>query len=315
MPYYFPGSQAEALQYCRTILQTLTVHFGEFSTFDAQRFVPTFLTDFAAAIQVVEDIDDDETVLDSQSLKTEAVETIMVQVRKQFQELKYFVQKAFPSQLNQWSKFGFDDYSEVRDNAIKMIPFLLKVYKLSDANRTTLMAQGATAQRIDDFHTAYQNLVNAVTEQDMAKNERSVVTQARLTAFNHLFDKYLTPTREVAKFIYVENEAMYSQFLLPKRSSNTNANSTTIAANTKTAVFSQVANTSKISVKNTGAVQLTLYIADSEASPIHANAKVVTAGKMQVFDFNELSNGSGSVLVIWNEDSIDGSYIIQEVEE
>lgn len=315
MGYYFSGSQAEALQYCRTILQTLTINFVEFANFDAQRFVPFFLTGFAKAIEAVENIQDDETVVDQQSIKTQVVETTMVQARKQFQELKYFVQKAFPNQPNQWSKFGFDDYSEVRDNPVKMIPFLLKVYKLSDANRSALVAQGATDQRIDDFQTTYQSLVNAVTEQDMAKNERGVVTQMRITALDALFDEYLTPTREVAKFVYAENAAMYSQFLLPRRSSSSSTNSTTIAANTKTAVFSQVSATAKLSVKNTGNVALTIYLADSEAAPAHAQAKTVAAGSLQIFDASELSNGSGSVLVVWNEQNSEGSFIIQEVEE
>ena len=126
MAYYFPSSQSHAIQYTRTLVQILTNHLSDFNGFDSQRFIAQFVADFSATITAAENVQDDETVVDQQSIKTQVVEDIMVQARKEFQELKYFVQKTFPNNANLWNKFGFDDYNDVRANAVKMIPFLLK---------------------------------------------------------------------------------------------------------------------------------------------------------------------------------------------
>ena len=217
MSYYFPSSQSHALQYSHTLLQVLTKKLSDFSTFDSQLFTAQFLTDFSNAITNAENIQDDKTFIDQQSVKTQAVKDIMVQARKQFQVLKFFVQKTFPNNANLWDKFGLDDYNDVRANAVKMIPFLLKVYKIADKQRVVLNVQGCTNVEIDAFNTLYQDLIDAVTEQDLIKHKRLIITQARCKAFDLLFDNFVTPVRAVGKLIFVEDEAMYAQFLLPKR--------------------------------------------------------------------------------------------------
>lgn len=221
MAYYFPSSQSHALQYVHNLLQILTNKLSDFSAFDSERFVAQFLVDFAEAIKAVEDINDDESVRNEQINKTELIEHIMAQARRQFQGLKYFVEKTFPNDVNTWNKFGFEEYNKIRVNAVKMIPFLLKVYKIADENRLALNLQDCTNNYINTFDNLYKDLVNAVAEQNISKNDRLIITQKRREALDNLFDKFVTPTREVAKLIYADNPAMYMQFLLPKRSSTT----------------------------------------------------------------------------------------------
>jgi hypothetical protein len=315
MPYYFPSSQSHALQYSRTLLQVLIQNLSAFSAFDSQRFTAQFTTDFAAAILVAENIQDDETVLDQQSIKTQEVEDIMIEARRQFQELKYFVQKTFPNNTNLWNKFGFDDYNDVRSSAVKMIPFLLKVYKLADEHRISLNVQGCTSVRIDDFLLLYKQLADAVTDQDITKNDRPVITQARKKALDELFDNYVTPTRDVGKLIYMTNYAMYIQFLLPKRQSHAGAQDTVIAANTQSAVFQDVAAAAILEIKNTGDVPLTVYIAPNESTPAPANAVIIPANTTQVVAAQDITTNGGTVLVIWNPSDNAGRYFITELEE
>lgn len=314
MAYYFPSSQAHGLQYARTLVQVLSNNLLDFSNFDSQRFTAQFIVDFASAIMAAENIQDDETTIDQQSIKTEAVENVMIQARKQFQELKYFVQKAFPNNINIWSKFGFDDYNEIRANAIKMIPFLLKVYKIANENRITLNVQGCLDSRIDAFDTLYRDLANAVTDQELSKNDRTLITQTRHDALDYLFDNFVTPTREVGKLIYVENNAMQALFLLPKRSSSTTQQSTNIAANTKSAVFQDIEPSDNLEIKNTGTTILVAYIAIDESAPMPTNAITIPPDTTQMVVAQDITAGAGSTLVIWNQGNITGSYRITELE-
>ncbi|MFN0200015.1 MAG: hypothetical protein ACKVTZ_00760 [Bacteroidia bacterium] len=315
MAYYFPASQSHALQYARTLVQIVTQKLLAFSTFDVQRFTAQFLTDFSLAINEAENVQDDETVLDQQSIKTQEVEDMMVQARKQFQELKYFVQKTFPNNANVWNKFGFDDYNDVRANAVKMIPFLLKVYKVADENRAALNVQGCPDARIDAFNTAYQALIHVVTEQDLSKNDRPVITQARRKALDFLFDNFVTPVREVGKLIYAEDAAMYAQFLLPKRNSNASNNDTPIAPNTQSAVFQDVSPSATLEIKNTGNAPLTAYIAPNETTPAPSNALIIAPNSTEVVAAQQITVGAGTVLVIWNPSNVAGSYVVTELEE
>lgn len=315
MAYYFPASQSHALQYSRTLVQVLSQKLSDFSAFDSQRFVAQFLTDFSLSINTAENVQDDETVLDQQSIKTQAVEDVMVQARKQFQELKYFVQKTFPTNENIWGKFGFDDYNDVRANAIKMIPFLLKVYKVADENRAALNIQGCQNPRIDSFNNLYQTLIHAVTEQDLTKNDRPVITQTRRKALDLLFDNFVTPVREVGKLVFVDDAAMYAQFLLPKRNSNLIANDTLIAANTQSAVFQDVSPSATLEIKNTGNAPLTAYIAPNESTPAPANALIIAPNDTQIIAAQSITVGGGTVLVIWNQSNVAGSYVVTELEE
>lgn len=314
MAYYFPSSQSHAIQYTRTLVQILTNYLSDFNGFDSQRFIAQFVADFSVAITAAENVQDDETVVDQQSIKTQVVEDIMVQARKQFQELKYFIQKTFPNNANIWNKFGFDDYNEVRANAVKMIPFLLKVYKIADENRPALNLQGCANTRIDAFNLLYKDLANAVTDQDLSKNDRPIITQSRHIALDNLFDNFVTPTREVGKLIYADNPAMYMQFLLPKRSSAAVAQSTDIAANTQSAVFQDVSPAAVFEIKNTGTTPLTFYIAPDESTPAPTNAVTIAPATTQVVNAQDITTNAGTVLVIWNQGSVAGSYIVNEME-
>lgn len=314
MAYYFPSSQAHGLQYARTLVQVLSNNLLDFSNFDAQRFTAQFVVDFASAITAAENVQDDETTVDQQSIKTQAVENVMVQARKQFQELKYFVQKAFPNNANMWSKFGFDDYNDIRANAIKMIPFLLKVYKIANENRTTLNVQGCLDSRIDAFETLYRDLANAVTDQELSKNDRTLITQTRHDALDILFDNFVTPTREVGKLIYAENSAMQALFLLSRRSSSTTQQSTNIAANTQSAVFQDIQPAATLEIKNTGTTTLVAYIAIDESVPMPANAVTILPDDTQIVTAQDITVGAGTTLVIWNQGNTTGSYIVNELE-
>jgi hypothetical protein len=314
MAYYFPSSQSHAIQYARTLLQILSNHLSDFSNFDAQRFIAQFVTDFSVAITAAENIQDDETIIDQQSIKTQAVEDIMVQARKEFQQLKYFVQKTFPNNVNIFHKFGFNEYNEIRANTVKMIPFLFKVYKIADENRSALNMQGCTNNRIDSFDLLYQNLANAIIEQDLSKNDRLILTQSRHIALDNLFDNFVTPIREVGKLIYADNPAMYMQFLLPKRSSAAAAQSTDIAANTQSAVFQDVNPNAVLEIKNEGATPLTFYIAPNESTLAPTNAVSVAPNTTQVVNAQDIITNSGTVLVVWNQENITGSYLVNEME-
>lgn len=201
------------LQDTRTIIKEFDTDKTSFTMLDDD-FKDPFRANWQAAIATVDNAPTDEQIVDSQTSLTQNVETTMEACRQQFQAAKYFIEKAFPDKPAVWNEFGYDNYIAARKSPEKMAVFMQVFNKVATKYKTELIAKKYTQAQIDDILTKRQALLDARTNQELAKNARGGFTQNRVDALNKVWGFRLAVAR-AAKQIFANNYARYNVYLLP----------------------------------------------------------------------------------------------------
>jgi len=218
----FKISDDSMLQDSRTAQAQFKADQSTFQSFDAD-FKTPFEKDWQKAINDAENAPTDEQVLDVQGTLTTAVEATLEECCKCFQDAKYFIKKAFPNQVGVWNEFGFDNYDEARKNVDRMTTFM-NVFSTTANNikyKAELIAAGFTQKKIDDILVKKTALVDAKTNQQIAKNSRLGNTQNRVALMNEVW-AFRTKVAEAAKNIYQDDFAKYKAYLLPASAESSN---------------------------------------------------------------------------------------------
>lgn len=209
----FSISDDSMLQDSRTTLSQFKADQDVFKDFDAD-FKTPFETQWKAAITDAENAPTDEQVLDVQGSLTTTVETALADCCKCFQDAKYFIKKAFPNQTGVWNEFGFDNYDDVRQSPEKMIVFMSAFSTTANSTKynTDLVTAGFTQAKIDDILAKQIALVDAKTNQQVAKNSRLGTTQNRVGLMNEVW-AFRTKVADAAKVVFQDDFAKYKTYL------------------------------------------------------------------------------------------------------
>ena len=184
-----------------------------FVKFDAD-FDDSFADNWAAAIDIANDLSTDDDTVDVQSGYTETVYDTMAACREIFQDIKYYIQKAFPTRKAVWKEFGFANYNNARNVVPKMNAFMSVLNKKANKYKNQLMAANCPAAMIDQIGILSQTLVDAKITQSEVKNSRYSITDDRVVKLNAVWT-FRQAVAKAAKIIYRKNYGKYKQYLLP----------------------------------------------------------------------------------------------------
>ena len=177
-------------------------------------FNAAFLTDWSAKIDLADVEDTDETVVDVLGQYTAEVETAMKKCRLYYNEVKFFVIRVFPDKIDTQNEFGFDNYDGARKSQPKMIEFMRGLHNAAVKYTAELTAEDFGIARINIIKDLADQLDQANQAQNKFKDGRPVLTTARVTLYNEIWD-IVTLVARAAKVIFAENPPKFNQYLLP----------------------------------------------------------------------------------------------------
>jgi len=211
----FKLSDVYMLQDSRTTLAAFIIDAAIFQSFDSD-FDNNFATQWEKAIANASKASTDDLVVATISSLTANVDDKMEACKVHFQSAKYFIEKAFPNKPALWKEFGYDNYSEARKSAEKMIVFMSVFNKVANNSlyKNLLINAGYSEANLNTTLTILNELIEAKTNQEIGKNTREQFTQNRIELLNQVW-AFRTQVSKAAKNIFTNNFAKYKIYLLP----------------------------------------------------------------------------------------------------
>lgn len=304
----YTGTDAFMTQSARVNYNLANSEIAQFTAFDST-INAAFMTAYLAAIVAAETVVADSAVADQQVQTTENVLSQMDLARAKYNEVKYFVQKAFPGSAATQGEFGLNDYMDVRQNESKMIQFLDEMHKACVKYQTQLVAAGYNAAAIAAIQTIRTDLLNKNTTQEVFKKQRPKLTEDRIKILNAVYDR-LSLINAAAQVIYANDYAKKRQFVydISADKSLQEYEGTVAAGALKTVATVAVSEDAVFTFKNTGTVPLVFCLSPTQnlegiQIPIGGGATISkTAG--------DLNPNAGFLLVKNTDVTNAGSYLI-----
>ena len=277
----------------------LTEFISEFTDFDST-IDENKLIELRDLIAQARAILSDNVIIDNQAEKTEIVINLMELCRKQYNKLSYFIKKAFPDSPATRNKFGENDYSKVRKTQSKMISFMEDLAATSVKYSTELISAGAKQDYIDRTVQLSEELTQANKDQEMYMDTRPMLTEERIIIFNKIWE-ILQQLSKVAKISYAEQIAKMKLFLIPQRSIKHKDDTQHIGAGElQISIDEGIEQDLYIKLENTGPVDLTFYVADTNLVEAPQNALILSPEQKEIVLSNDISNQTYGMLMVQN---------------
>jgi len=282
---------------------------ADFSGWNAVMFPAAFKTDFNAKIDAARAYVRDNVVVDEQVEETKELDVKLKECRNYFQAMKPVIESTFPNKPAVWNQFGFNDYRDASKSQGKMILFMEMLYETSEKYKTELIANGFTQLKIDAIETLKEELRAEQIEQEVAKKQRPVKTQERITLMNAVWEDMLKINR-ASKAVYQGNYAKLNEYELPAGSGGAVVPITgTVAAHSVVNILDmEFTEETVLRIKNTGMVQLSFGLAstpDEQVSNI-----ILEPDEEREVSSSELGNIDFTYLNVFNDTDDEGSYSV-----
>lgn len=253
----------------------LTADIADFSAFDPS-FSATYISAFVAAIDAAEAFPDDETVVDIMTGFTIVRDTKWAECKKAYQRLKFFIEKAFPTNIAVQNEFGFNDYYESSKTVEKMVRFMYKLYQTAMKYSVQLTQANVSATDITALLTLHDELKEADYKQEEYKNERQKHTQKRGELVEDLYKNYISYVCKAGKIIYADNPAQYARYLLPARAASAASHVESLGAQERSVINAEIKIDAYYTLQVIDGVSLLFYIAPNGSTAVPANAISIT---------------------------------------
>jgi len=281
--------------------------FGAFDTTMNGEYANKFLEQVVAAEQVVADT----AIIDQQVALTEKADQSMEKARVKYNEVKYFVLKAFKSSLGTQNEFGLNDYERARKNRSQMAQFLFEMHAACDKYKTELIAAGYNQAAIDAILPIREELLNTNTSQKLFIKQRPKLTEDRIIILNACYET-LTQINAAAQLVFMDDYAKQNQYVYnPSPDTNDNLDFTgTVAANTL-AVISEVTYKpmALVRFRNTGLASLTFCLSTTEI--LEGTTVELNGGAEVAYTMAELKVQGTFLLVKNNDLAKEGNYLVE----
>ena len=284
-------ADAEMFTYADKVISNLQTDIALFSNFDAT-IDAAFVTQAWNLLNTAKALPTDNVVLDQQVAITEQVKILMQDCRDQYDDMKFFIKKAFKNSVGRQNEFGLNDYNKAMINASEMVRFLDDMYNTADRYRTELTLAGCSNTFINKNRTLSDDLNLLIREQSQIMDSRSTSAEDRIKANNAIWE-IVVLISEAAKRVFRKSPANMSRYLRPqpqKVGENTNLEITVAANAHKKAIDSVVTEDTTINLTNTGTTTLNFYVADGQINPM-PTSEVLTlaAGETTVLIASDFS--------------------------
>lgn len=301
------GSDAFMTESARVIYNLANDDLANFTAFDST-INAAWMADYLADVEAAETVVADSAISDQQVQTTENVLSQMDLARAKYNEVKYFVQKAFPDSPATQGEFGLNDYMDARRSESKMIQFLDEMHKAAVKYKTELTDAGYTA-KIGDIQTIRTSLLDKNTTQEVFKKQRPKLTEDRIKILNAAYER-LTQVNAAAQIIYVTDYAKQKQFVynVSTDTSLQEYEGSVDAGALKTIATLAVSDGAVFTFKNTGTVPLVFCLSttgnlEGIQIPIGGGATVSKTAA-------DLNPNAGFLLVKNTDAAVAGSYQI-----
>lgn len=260
----YTGSDAFMTESARVNYNLANSDLAKFTTFDST-INASFMSDYLAAVVAAETVVADSAISDQQVQTTENVLSQMDLARAKYNEVKYFVQKAFPNSAATQGEFGLNDYMDARRSESKMIQFLDEMHKASVKYQTQMVAAGYNAPAIAAIQTVRTDLLNKNTTQEVFKKQRPKLTEDRIKILTTVYDR-LTLVNAAAQIIYMADYTKQRQFVynIATDISLQEFEGSVDAGAVKTIATLAVSDGAVFTFKNTGTVPLVFCLSTKE---------------------------------------------------
>lgn len=195
---------------CALMLQDLAV----FSAFDPN-LNAAFATEWENELNSGNAIPNDELFRDQLQITSNELKQHIKLCRKKYNEFKYFVLRAYPTDAAMQQAFGLKEYTTHTRSAINLAEFLLTMHTIAFNNKATLIQPhvGYTEAGIEEIKTLQETLIERIIALSVKKNEQHSSTNERIELFNKVYGKFAL-VASAAKIIYANNFAKYEQYLI-----------------------------------------------------------------------------------------------------
>lgn len=179
----YPGSDSYMLETSSALQALFLDSLSSFTALDST-LDAAYAANWKAKIDAAYTVVQHSQVKDIAAQKTEDVLAIMEKCRLKYNEVKFFIGKAFKDYIRKQEQFGIDTYQKVRSKNAEMITFMDEMHKAATTYETELLAAGMSAQSIIEIKMLRDNLLIANTEQERYFKETRVMTQERIDVLN-----------------------------------------------------------------------------------------------------------------------------------
>ncbi len=212
----FNYSQETLLQYANDQLSFLEDDLDDFTAFDPD-LGTTKRDAMAELIQWVLNEGGDNMNVSQLSDTTETVMNEMKNARVMYNQLRYWVVKAFPNRKAIQRQFGVGRFGKLADSQEAMVTFLSALAQTIQEFRADLEAAGAPAALLDSVAPQAQTLLQANNAQEKKKGSRTVDTEERVRRLNELH-QHTKDYNNAAEFVFYDSPAMRDRYRPPSNS-------------------------------------------------------------------------------------------------
>ena len=206
-------SDSEFLQYASNIVLYLNEDLLAFSSFD-----PSLNMEKKGAIQQLVDVllaeGGDEMSQARLAAHTDEVHKAMDACRQHVRDLHYWVGKAFPDSSALKQQFGIGRMKQFGYTADGMTRQLTHLQGLITTHHNELVEVGAPSAVLEAITIQLGALEKALEEREQCKNQRIVMTEARIRQLNELY-LHLRDFRWAAPLVFRDSAAKNKHYRLP----------------------------------------------------------------------------------------------------
>ena len=145
---------------------------------------------------------------------TEALLTEMQNARRLYNQLRYWVIKAFPNRKAVQRQFGIGRFGKVSGSQEAMISFFTSLKESVEEYRAQLEAVNTPPALLDSMEAQAQALADAQQAQEKKKGNRTVDTEERINKLNELY-AITQAYNTAAEFVFFDSPAMRDRYRPP----------------------------------------------------------------------------------------------------
>lgn len=205
---------AELLQHSETIAASLPSDIATFTAFDST-ITAEYTAQLQGAIADAKDFPTDNVLIDEMAEYTLRVEQVFNLCYEDYKTIAYFARKAFADNPAVRNQFGMNDIEKARQSQVKMVVFMDMLVKTTAKYAENLEEAGCKEELITGLPEKAAALNEVNIAQEKFKNDRAIITQDRVRAFNALY-RLLQPLHNAAEFIYRDDPVRYSIYTMPQ---------------------------------------------------------------------------------------------------
>ena len=206
------------LQYGSTTLGYLTEDMPLFKAFDKD-LGNAKVKELSTLIEAALREGGDDHKLAELSETTEKVVLQMNNSRAVFNELRYWVIKAFPKHKAVQRQFGSGRLNKAIRSQNAMIEFMFEVAETTIQYQKELKAVGINSQLLQQVAQQPHLLQNANKAQEQKKRSRSVEAEERIARLNAIFN-HLRDFKNAAEHVFINQPAKRNNYRPPSTSAN-----------------------------------------------------------------------------------------------